>query len=272
MVEQSKVFQEEEESKEQKKTGKVKITISIDRGLLETIDSTINPPTISNRSQAIEYYLRKGLREEMLESAVILISGDHQKISTHQHSGKTLIEHQIGFFAGNGIKQIYILTQNTSQTEKLREEIDKISKKLKVNIRLILNFSEGNAEALASIKKLVNNNFIAISGDILAEFDLQEMAKKHLNSNKPATIGLMTVPQPHKYGNATLSGDLIIDFVEKPKQAKSYAVNSGVYIFSPEIFKYLEGSLEKNVFPKLAKNKQLVGFFTHGKYKHFGKL
>ncbi len=52
----------------------------------------------------------------------------------------------------------------------------------------------------------------------------------------------------------------------------SNVVNAGIYIFKPEVFELFSGvsSLEKGLFPKLARIKQLVGFFTHGEYVHFG--
>ena len=47
-------------------------------------------------------------------------------------------------------------------------------------------------------------------------------------------------------------------------------VNAGIYIFKPEAFELFEYavSLEKDVFPKLAKIKQLAGYFTYGEYMH----
>ena len=45
-------------------------------------------------------------------------------------------------------------------------------------------------------------------------------------------------------------------------------VNAGIYIFKPEVFELFEDSvsLEKDLFPRLAKLNQLVGFFTYGEY------
>ncbi len=98
------------------------------------------------------------------------------------------------------------------------------------------------------------------------------MIKKHTGSDKLATMGLMTREKTSSYGIAILDGDLVIDFQEKPRHYSTNIVNAGIYIFKPEIFELFEGatSLEKEVFPKLAKIKQLVGFFTYGEYVHFG--
>ena len=63
-----------------------------------------------------------------------------------------------------------------------------------------------------------------------------------------------------------------MDFQEKPKQSSTNIVNAGIYIFKPEAFELFDNvsSLEKDLFPKLARLKQLVGFFTYGEYEHLG--
>ena len=117
-----------------------------------------------------------------------------------------------------------------------------------------------------------------MSGDTYNDFDLLKMMKKHVQSDKISTMGLMTRNETSSYGAAILDGDLIVDFQEKPKGQSSSnhsttIVNAGIYIFKPEIIEFLKdaNSLEKDVFPKLARMKQLIGFFTYGEYKHIQK-
>ena len=84
----------------------------------------------------------------------------------------------------------------------------------------------------------------------------------------------MTRDKTSEYGSAVLDGDLIIDFKEKSEKTQTHVVNAGIYIFKPEIFEFLDDSmvsLERDLFPKIARIKQLVGFFTHGKYLHLGE-
>ena len=109
-----------------------------------------------------------------------------------------------------------------------------------------------------------------MSGDTYNNFDLLKMIKKHLEMDKLATMGLMTREKIAGYGTAILDGDFIADFQEKPKQSSTNIVNAGIYIFKPEVFELFENvnSLEKDLFPKLARLKQLIGFFTYGEYEH----
>ena len=139
-----------------------------------------------------------------------------------------------------------------------------------INVEIIETNAKGNAEALQSIKNKINNSFITMSGDTYNNFDLLKMIKKHLELDKMATMGLMTREKTSGYGTAILDGDFIVDFQEKPKQSSTNIVNAGIYIFKPGVFELFENvnSLEKDLFPKLARLKQLIGFFTYGEYEH----
>ncbi|MEA2037353.1 MAG: sugar phosphate nucleotidyltransferase [Nanoarchaeota archaeon] len=247
---------------------KPKIAISLDQSLLDQIDSKVDGSIIRSRSQAIEYFLRKGLKESSIDTAVLLIKGDHQESSLKTLKGKSLLSNQIDFFALNGIKTLYIITQHTPHINMLLEQIDNTP----ITVKIVEKNVKGNADALIALKDKLKQNFVVMSGDTYNNFDLLRMIKKHLELDKLSSMGLMSIDQPSKYGNAILDGDLIIDFQEKPKLVASNVVNAGIYIFKPEIFELFENihSLEKDLFPKLARIKQLSGFFTHGEYKHFG--
>lgn len=246
---------------------KSKIAICLDKPLLELVDSKVDGHVIRSRSQAIEYFLRKGLQEQSITDAVMLIRGSQQNILLKEFKGKSFVKNQIEFFIKGGIKNIYILTQHTKEINFLLNETENS----KINIEIIEKDASGNAEILKSIKNKFNNSFIVISGDTYNEFDLLKMIKKHLDADRLATIGLMTRENPIKYGVCILDGDLVIDFQEKPKNPNSNIVNAGVYIFKPEIFELFDEktiSIERDLLPKLAKIKQLVGYFTMGKYVH----
>jgi mannose-1-phosphate guanylyltransferase len=242
---------------------KEKIAISLDKSLVKNIDEIVKSSNIiKSRSQAIGFYLKKGLKEQSITTAVLLLKGTQQESALKNFKGETLIRNQIEFFNNNGIKKIYLVTQKPS-----KELIDELTES---NVEIIEKDSKGNASALLALKGKINGNFIAMSGDTYNNFDLVKMINKHISLNKIATMGLMTREKASDYGTAILDGDFIIDFQEKTKALSSHIVNAGIYIFKPEVFELIEGnSLEKELFPKLAKIKELVGFFTYGEYEHF---
>ncbi len=247
---------------------KPKIAISLDQNLLSLVDSKVDGSVIRSRSQAMEFFLRKGLQEQSINTSVILIKGEHQANLLKKFKGATLIKNQLEFFNRNGINKVLIVTQHTKNINLLLSEISNAN----INVEIVETNAKGNAEALEAIKNKVKSSFVAMSGDTYNSFDLLKMAKKHLELDKMATMGLMTREKTATYGTAILDGDLIIDFQEKPKQSSTNIVNAGIYVFKPEVFELFENvtSLEKDLFPKLARLKQLIGFFTYGEYEHLG--
>mgnify|MGYP001563603644 CR=1 FL=1 len=246
--------------------GKAKIAISVENSLLKLVDSKVDGSVIRSRSQAIGYFLKKGLQEQSVSTAVLLLKGEHQAFALKKIKGASLLKQQIEFFSKHGIRIVYIVTQHTKNMNLLLDEISDA----KISVEIIEKQSKGNADALRAIKEKVSNSFVVMSGDTYNDFDILKMIKKHIDSEKLATMGLMTREKTHSYGTAILDGDLIVDFQEKPRHYSTNIVNAGIYIFNPEIFELFEDSvsLEKNLFPKLAKIKQLVGFFTYGEYFH----
>ncbi len=77
------------------------------------------------------------------------------------------------------------------------------------------------------------------------------------------------------YGSVVLSNNKIIKFEEKKDSPGESLVNSGVYIFEPKIFSYIEPneniSLEKGVFPKLALEGFLHGYEYDGYFTDLGR-
>ena len=249
---------------------KSKIAISVDNSLLKLVDSKVDGGIIRSRSQAIEFFLKKGLQEQSVNAAVLLLKGEHQESALKDVKGTSLIRRQIEFFSSHGINYLYIVTQHTKNMNRLLDEISNS----KIKVEIVEKQAKGNAEALKAIKGKVNNSFIVMSGDTYNNFDLLKMIKKHIESDKLATMGLMTREKISSYGTAILDGDLVIDFQEKPKHYSTNIVNAGIYVFKPEVFELFEDSvsLEKDLFPRLARLKQLVGFFTYGEYAHFGRM
>ena len=95
-------------------------------------------------------------------------------------------------------------------------------------------------------------------------------------------IGAMAVfytQEPLDYGLVKIKNDRVIEFMEKPDYQYSGYINAGFYILSPEIFKLKTFksqkknepfSIEKLIFPELAKNSQLLGYVHRGLWTDIG--
>jgi len=138
----------------------------------------------------------------------------------------------------------------------------------------------GTGGPIKKAEKLVGHNspFIALNGDIFADVNYREILKMHEEKDAVATIALHKVQDPSRYGVAKLTKENRIErFVEKPprKAAPTNLINAGVYVLSPNIFKYIpEGravSIEHEVFPKLATEGRLYGYIFDSLWIDIGK-
>jgi NDP-sugar pyrophosphorylase family protein len=97
----------------------------------------------------------------------------------------------------------------------------------------------------------------------------------HKENKALATVALTTAKDPSKYGVVKLKGSRIVEFVEKPLKPPSNLINAGLSILEPEIFDYVPegpGSMEKEIFPKLAKEGRLYGYSFDGQWFDTGTM
>ncbi len=138
----------------------------------------------------------------------------------------------------------------------------------------------GTGGPVKNAEKLIGHDepFIVLNGDIYAELNYKELLETHLKTGALATIALCRVDDPCRYGVAELEGgNCIKRFIEKPAkgEAPTNLINAGVYILSPKVFDYIPKgkhvSIEREVFPVLAKERKLFGHLVNGLWMDIGK-
>ena len=124
----------------------------------------------------------------------------------------------------------------------------------------------GSAGAIRKIQNhsgFFDDTFVVICGDAVIDLDLGEMLAYHREKKAIATIALLEVGEDEiqNYGVVVQDANgLITEFQEKPPRelAKSRMVNTGIYIFEPEIINYIPESgpfdIGGQLFPLLAEN------------------
>ncbi len=100
--------------------------------------------------------------------------------------------------------------------------------------------------------------FVVIGCDDLTDLDVRALVAFHRERSAIATIGLVEREDVREYGVVVLDDrGKITGFQEKPKPGteRSRLVNTGVYVFSPQIFERIPAGtvydFGKQVFPKL---------------------
>jgi len=135
----------------------------------------------------------------------------------------------------------------------------------------------GTAGAIANCApKLDDGPFFVFNGDVLSDVDLGAFAAVHGEKGGMATIFLTAVADPRRYGLVQLRDDgSVADFLEKPGEWEGTAlINAGVYVLEPEILDLIPRgrlfSIERGVFPKLARAGSLYGYVDHGYWRDIG--
>jgi mannose-1-phosphate guanylyltransferase len=120
--------------------------------------------------------------------------------------------------------------------------------------------SAGGLKKIQEFNTFFDDTFIVLCGDALIDLDLTAAVKWHKEKGAIATIVTKSVPQEEvsSYGVVvTDDNGKIRSFQEKPsvEEALSTNINTGIYIFEPEIFDYIPPNRQYDIggelFPKL---------------------
>jgi mannose-1-phosphate guanylyltransferase len=120
--------------------------------------------------------------------------------------------------------------------------------------------SAGGMRRIQDFSPFFDDTFVVLCGDALIDLDLTAAVKWHRSKGSIATIITKTVPREEvsSYGVVVTDEDGRIQaFQEKPsvEEAKSTNINTGIYIFEPEVFNYIPSEVEYDIgsqlFPKL---------------------
>ena len=96
----------------------------------------------------------------------------------------------------------------------------------------------GTAGAVKKAQPYLDEPFFIVSGDLVTDFDLKEIADFHEKKKSKLTITLTSVENPLQFGVViTDPNGKIQKFLEKPSWGEVFSdtINTGIYILEPEI-------------------------------------
>jgi len=120
--------------------------------------------------------------------------------------------------------------------------------------------SAGGLKKIQSFQPFFDDTFVVLCGDALIDLDLTEAVKRHKAKGAMASLITKRVPrdQVSSYGVVVTDADgRVRSFQEKPAvdEAASDMINTGIYIFEPEVLNYIpEGvpfDIGSDLFPRL---------------------
>jgi mannose-1-phosphate guanylyltransferase len=124
--------------------------------------------------------------------------------------------------------------------------------------------SAGGMRRIQDFSPFFDDTFVVLCGDALIDLDLTAAVKWHKSKGAIATIITKSVPKEEvsSYGVVVTDDEgRVKAFQEKPstEEALSTNINTGIYIFEPEVFDYIPSGVEYDIgsqlFPKLVEIK-----------------
>ena len=120
--------------------------------------------------------------------------------------------------------------------------------------------SAGGLKKIQNFQHFFDDTFVVLCGDALIDLNLSEAVRRHRQSGALATIITKRVPKERvsSYGVVVTDPDGRVQaFQEKPsvEDALSDEINTGIYLFEPEIFDHIPDGVPFDIgselFPKL---------------------
>lgn len=192
-------------------------------------------------------------------------------------SNKPMVAHQIEALQQVGVDEV-ILAVNY-QPRVMMDLMHKYEQEYGIKISYSHETEPlGTAGPLALARDMLTQDddpFFVLNSDVICEFPLKDLLEFHRSHGKEGTILVTKVEEPSKYGVVVTKPDgQILQFVEKPQVYVGNRINAGIYIFNKSMLSRIQlrpTSIEKEVFPEMAKDMQLFAMDLHGFWMDVGQ-
>ncbi len=201
---------------------------------VQPITYTIPKPLIPILQKPVMEFLVDLLREHGFNEIMVNVSHLAQEIESYFHDGQRF-----------GVEIGYSFEGSISEQGNL------VGKAMG---------SAGGMKRIQDFAPFFDDTFVVLCGDALIDLDLTAAVEWHRAKGSLATVVMKSIPKSEvpSYGVVVTEEDgRIKAFQEKPsiEEALSTDINTGIYIFEPEIFNYIPANEEYDIgsqlFPKL---------------------
>lgn len=148
--------------------------------------------------------------------------------------GKPIIEHLIEDLRSVGVEEVYVVANH--KEEKLRERFEKDP-----NVQVVHQEDmDGTGSAVQAVGEL-EEEFFVVNGDVIvSKRDLENLKKKFRNTDPEVSMLAAGEDKPEKFGVLSITNDEVTSIDEKPEEPDNSLVNTGIYLFRPELYEVLD--------------------------------
>jgi len=191
---------------------------------------------------------------------------------------KPSISYPLKLLKKYGINKVVInLYYKIEEIKKCLDEKDKFGLQIKYSKEKHLL---GTAGGVKKVESCFKETFFVLSVDGITNLNLNKVLKFHKQKKAIATVVLKKKEEKFKYGIALRDKEnRITQFIEKPGWGDVFSntVNTGIYIFEPEVLSYIPPNKEydfgRQLLPFLVKEKKRVyGYLMNDYWIDMGNL
>jgi len=182
--------------------------------------------------------------------AVVLAAGEGVRLRPFTYTcpkhlipvgGKPLLEHLLTALRDGGLGEALLIVHHKADMIK-----DHFGDGARLGMKIEYAVQPkilGTADAASVAKDYITDSFLLVYGDLLITSDVVgKIQEAHKRKQSSATLSVVSVEHPERYGVVGIDGDHVVNIVEKPaaEAALDRPVNAGIYVFSTEIFRTIE--------------------------------
>jgi mannose-1-phosphate guanylyltransferase len=218
--------------------------------------------------------------------AIVLVGGEGTRLrplTTHvPKPAVTLVDrpflaYAIEWLAGHGVTEVVLACgflpdvlreALVGEEERAGVEITYVAEPEPLGTAGAIRFA---AEALGD---RLEDRFLALNGDVLADLDLSALLRAHEERGARASIGLHPVDDSSAYGLVNCDeGGWVLEFLEKTGETVPGEINAGAYVLERSVLDLVPAgravSIEREVFPRLVGD-GLCGLLLEGYWMDIG--
>jgi len=182
-----------------------------------------------------------------MRQAVILAAGEGQRLRPFTVNrpkvmlfiaGKPILQYVIEALAQNGIRDITLVVGYRKE-----QVLDYFGSGEAFGVDLTYVTQQrqlGTAHALVQAKEKIKNDFLVLPGDNLIAADTIDC----FAAVAPEAVLVKKVDNPLRYGVVAVQRGMVKEIMEKPAEAASNLVSTGIYSLSKAIFDFVEPELD----------------------------
>jgi len=170
--------------------------------------------------------------------AVILAAGEGSRLRPLTRSkpkamlpvaNRPIIDYVIDALLENGIRDIVVVVGYR------KEDVIRHLNRLDAPLQVVVQERQlGTADALRAAEPEITDDFLVLPGDNYINAESIARIKQERNAMLVAEH-----PNPSNFGVVVIRNGLVREILEKPEDAPTFTVSTGVYSFTPDVFSYL---------------------------------